>query len=279
MMKVVQIIDKNAILDFLSQDRFYAAYAICDLLPERFRHMAWFMAYEDDQPRALATVFFGSNPNFVFTMGAEEALSEIFITKLSPHRAYLATKEETLSAVKEWYDIDKVENMIRMKIDAPAFHPLDGKAVRLGPEDVSQLNRLYELSGDKSIMPAQLERGIYYGIKKRGKLVSAAGTHLVSTVYKMAAVGNVMTTEGYRNLGYASACTSAVVGEILRMGLDVVLNVSADNPAALRVYKKVGFVEHCSYFEIRVTRKIKILSKAKSILDLLVGEEKHQRRN
>ena len=95
---------------------------------------------------------------------------------------------------------------------------------------------------------------MYYGIRVGGRLVAAAGTHVISREGRMGVVGNVMTHADFRNRGYAKAVTSAVTAELLRSCDDVVLNVRSDNPPAIAAYRGLGYAEHCR-FEERLARR------------------------
>jgi predicted GNAT family acetyltransferase len=81
-------------------------------------------------------------------------------------------------------------------------------------------------------------------------LVAAAGTHLVSATYGVAAVGNVFTHPDHRGQGYGTVTTSAVVAELLRRGIrDVILNVGQDNAGAIGIYERLGFERYCPFLE------------------------------
>ncbi len=96
---------------------------------------------------------------------------------------------------------------------------------------------------------------MYYGIRVNGRLVAAAGTHVISREARLAVVGNVLTHVDYRGRGYAKAVTSAVTAELLRYCEQVVLNVRSDNPPAISAYRRLGYMEHCR-FEERLVRRI-----------------------
>jgi len=80
--------------------------------------------------------------------------------------------------------------------------------------------------------------------------VAAAGTHLVSPTYGVAAVGNIFTHPDHRGRGYGTATTSGVVTALLQDSIrDVILNVSQGNTTATRIYERLGFQRYCPYFE------------------------------
>ena len=126
--------------------------------------------------------------------------------------------------------------------------------MRLDAADTRHLNRLYEL-GLTAWLPAEsIASGVYYGVRRGGRLVAAAGTHVVSPMYGMAAVGNVFTHRDMRGRGFAKVVTSAVTAELLESVETVVLNVRSDNVPALAAYRALGYQEHM-LFEERLVRR------------------------
>jgi len=105
---------------------------------------------------------------------------------------------------------------------------------------------------------------VYYGVRRGTRLIAAAGTHVISPTYGIAAVGNVYTHRDHRGQGLAKVVTSAVTAELLRTVDDVVLNVRLDNPPALAAYRAIGYREH-TRFEERLVRR------QRSLWDSIVG--------
>ena len=81
----------------------------------------------------------------------------------------------------------------RMVVDRSTFKPFAGPAERLAGADIDALNRLYQLGFRGGFPASVLEEGVYYGVRVRGQLVSAAGTHVINAREGVAVVGNVMT--------------------------------------------------------------------------------------
>ena len=145
--------------------------------------------------------------------------------------------------------------MVRMWVDAAHVRTVEDPGVeRLLPSDAPELNRLYRL-GFGSWLPAEaIAEGVYYGIRVHGRLVAAAGTHVIGGSARIAVVGNVLTQPEFRGRGYAEATTGAVTTHLLRFCDHVVLNVRADNPPALNAYRRLGYAEH-TRFEERLARR------------------------
>ena len=95
--------------------------------------------------------------------------------------------------------------MIRMWVDRARFQPAPAAVERLLPVEVGELNRLYQLGFAAWLPSSTIAEGIYYGIRVNGRLVAAAGTHVISRNARLAVVGNVLTHTDHRGRGYAQA--------------------------------------------------------------------------
>jgi RimJ/RimL family protein N-acetyltransferase len=183
-------------------------------------------------------------------MGSTEGIAAILRDIVRPRAAYIATRTETLDAVIRLYRLDAAVPMVRMWVDRARFRPRTEPAVRrLAPSEVGDLNRLYRLGFASWLPSAAITEGVYYGLRIDGRLVSAAGTHVVSPRARLAVVGNVLTGAEHRGRGYAQAVTAAVTADLLEYCDQVVLNVRSDNPPALQAYRAIGFAEYCRFEE------------------------------
>jgi predicted GNAT family acetyltransferase len=188
-------------------------------------------------------------------MGRSDGIAAILRSVIRPRVAYCAALAESLPAVGSMYRIEPGPPMVRMVVDKARFRPYTADVQRLTPMDSSQLNRLYQVGFASWLPAASVASGVYYGIRVGGKLVAAAGTHVISPSARLGVVGNVLTHVDHRGRGYATAVTSAVTEELLRACDDVVLNVRSDNPPALAAYRRLGYVEHVR-FEERLIHRI-----------------------
>jgi ribosomal protein S18 acetylase RimI-like enzyme len=242
--------DRALLRRFLERDRLLAAYAIGDLDEREFHRTRWGIASEDGSVTAVVLEYSGMSPQPVFVMGSDDGIAAVLRDVIRPRIAFIAAAPGQLPAVQRQYRLEPGPQMIRMWVDAEHFRPVVDPGVEpLGPSDVSDLNRLYRL-GFGSWLPADsVAEGVYFGIRVRGRLVAAAGTHVIGRADRIAAVGNVLTQPEYRGRGYAEATTAAVTTELLRFCDHVVLNVRADNPPALNAYRRLGYVEHARFEE------------------------------
>jgi len=255
-MRLSRLTDRSRLLPILEQDRLYAAYAIGDLTEPLFRDCEWVVASDDQGHDGLCLLYKGLSVPALFTMGSPQAFVAILEQELRPGRAYFTGRPEHLDAVARFYHLDHVDHLWRMSVAEWSFRPSLMPASPITPDQASLLNRLYHLEGNYFFAPSQLEHGVYYGIWVGQELVAAAGTHIVAPEYGIACVGNVFTHPNFRNRGFATACTSAVVQTLLQKGCSqIVLNVRQKNIPALRAYERIGFQRYCQIAEVGLTRK------------------------
>ena len=247
--------DRALLRSFLERDRLFAAYPICDLEDREFGRTRWGIATHGSEVVALAMEYGGLTPQPMFVMGDNEGISSILRDAVRPRAAYVAGKTESLAAVGRHYRLDTGPPMIRMWVDRARFQPMPAQVERLLPVEVGELNRLYQLGFAAWLPSSAIAEGVYFGIRVNGRLVAAAGTHVVSRQARLAVVGNVLTHSDHRGRGYAKAVTSAVTAELLRYCDEVVLNVRSDNPPAIAAYTRLGYLEH-TRFEERLARRI-----------------------
>ncbi|MEZ0239526.1 MAG: GNAT family N-acetyltransferase [Chloroflexota bacterium] len=247
--------DRALLRGFLERDRLFSAYALCDLEEREFRRTRWGIAREGAAVVALVLEYEGYSPQPLFAMGRPDGIAAILRDVIRPRIAYVAALPEQLPAIQTRYRVDAGSQMVRMWLDADRFRPVgDAGVVRLVPADAPELNRLYHLGFGSWLPPQAIGDGVYYGIRVRGRLVAAAGTHVIGRGARIAVVGNVLTRTEYRGRGFAKAVTSAVTAELLDFCDHVVLNVRSDNPPALNAYRHLGYTEHVRFEERLVHR-------------------------
>jgi ribosomal protein S18 acetylase RimI-like enzyme len=249
------VTDRGQLRAFLETDRLLAAYAICDLEDREFGKTRWAGAFEGDRLVALALEYSGITPQPMFVMGRHDGIEAILRDVIRPRAAYVAALPDVLPAIEASYRLDPGPQMVRMWVDRGRFRPYPADVRRLLPADIGELNRLYQLGFASWLPSSSIADGVYFGVRLGGRLVAAAGTHVISREARLAVVGNVLTHVDYRGRGFATAVTGAVTAELLRTADQVVLNVRSDNPPALQAYRRLGYAEHVR-FEERLAHRL-----------------------
>jgi ribosomal protein S18 acetylase RimI-like enzyme len=248
--------DAGLIRSFLERDRIFAAYALADLEDRDAGRAKWAIARSGDEVVSLVLEYGGPAPQPLFIAGRDDGVEAILRDVIRPSIAYVACLPATQAAVERRYRLEAGPQMVRMWVDRESFQDVfDPGVERLFPTDAGELNRLYRLGFGSWLPPQAIADGVYYGIRVNGRLVAAAGTHVIGRRAKIAVVGNVLTQPEFRGRGYAQATTAAVTARLLEFCDHVVLNVRSDNPPALNAYRRLGYAEHVR-FEERLGHRI-----------------------
>ena len=235
---------------FLERDRLLAAYALADLDATEIERARWWLASRGSEPVAAALVVEALPFRPCFATGETEALASIFREGLREPRLVVSTPPAGRIAAESAYRFERVDRMHRMVVDIATFQPrVSHRVMRL---EVDQLEDVIDLYGHASrtyFTPDRIARELYFGIFVGSSLVAAAGTHVRSQRFGLAAVGNVLTRLAYRDRGMATSVTSAVTAAALEEHKDVVLNVRQDNAPAVAVYQRLGYRVHAPFIE------------------------------
>ena len=140
---------------------------------------------------------------------------------------------------------------VRYELTEPdALPALDPRVEPLDRRDLAQIETLYDTDpGAVFFLRHMLDDGAFVGVRDGGVLVAAAGTHVLSTTHRVAALGAVYTAPSHRGLGLGRAITVAVTRHLLPRADTIGLNVAAANAPARRIYESVGFTAILSYEE------------------------------
>jgi len=254
----VILTDLATVRALLDRDRDWAAYAIGDLAPGYIEHCEWH-APAAGAP-ALLLLYRGFDPPIAFALGDPHDLRELFREVTVPHIS-LHMRPDALEAMENVYVPSSTRRMQRMVLRSHAFRQAAHDDVQpLHEDDLEAITALYEDGHRRNDGPtffhaAMLRQGTFHGLWEGTDLVSIAGTHVYSPELGVCAIGNVYTRADRRGRGLAARVTSAVLALALRQGVStIVLNVGCDNPAAQRVYERLGFERHCEFLEGEATR-------------------------
>jgi predicted GNAT family acetyltransferase len=178
---------------------------------------------------------------------------------LLPRRVYAHLDAYAVPALADAYDIESHGGHYKMGLlDVARTATTDNRAVvPLTADDLPELAALYGAAYPGNWFVARMvEAGFYYGLRREGTLVSAAGVHVCSRRYGVAALGNIATLPEWRSRGFARTVTAALCRGLLDAGIrHIGLNVRADNPAALACYEGLGFRRVGEYGEYMLELK------------------------
>jgi GNAT superfamily N-acetyltransferase len=248
--------DPSVIRRMLEADRAYAAYAIAQLDPRYFDRNEWVLSRGPSGQDALLVHSRTGLGNALFALGDPTALDAAMSIRPGARFSFGSLRLEHKPIVDKYYVMTRPALMSRMSVAVGRFQPAETSAVHLSGADVSLVNRLYSIEGGvTAYRESHLDEGMYHGVFDGGKLVSIAGTHVVSRAERIAVVGNVFTHPLHRGRGYATQATSATTRALLAFCEQVVLTVEVGNDPAVRIYTGLGYEPVCNLHETPLLRK------------------------
>ena len=130
-----------------------------------------------------------------------------------------------------------------------------GDVESLGPSNDREVRAFYERAyPENTFDPRMLETGYTVGIRRGAALAAIAGVHVISTRYRVAALGNVATAPAHRGQGLATSATARLCQRLLSEADVIGLNVHAENRAAQACYRKLGFEQAAVYEELTIAQ-------------------------
>jgi ribosomal protein S18 acetylase RimI-like enzyme len=257
-MRIVDLTDDAVMLPLLERDRRWAAYALCSLEQPYRAHARFVGTVDGDHVHAVVLVYALPGFTALLPCGDPGVVRAIIAGAAGlPASISLNVRDADLPSVAACYYVEQKWTMLRMVAGPDDLRPVptvEAEIVGLALADLPALQSLYALQPDSIFTPSMLEHGIYYGAYVAGELIAVAGTHTISRRHRIATIGKVFTHPAHRGRGLAPATTGAVARALVQGGArEVALNVAEDNPAAISVYRRLGFAVHVPYWEGHAT--------------------------
>ena len=257
-MTAFEITDRRVIEAVLRRDTGRHVYELGDLDDFFWPDTRWYATGASEAPEAVVLEYRGSDTPAVLALSSRtSALSDLLreVSDVLPDEFFMHVSPGCCDSLGERYRGTFLGRQLKMILRELPQLDTGVPAGRLGPDDLRELSDFYSESYPANWFdPRMLDTGYYYGVRRNGFLVSAAGVHSYSPDYGVAAVGNVATHPNYRNRGLGKVATSTLIRALSDHVDDIGLNVSAHNPAAIRAYHSLGFSTVCEFEEWRISR-------------------------
>jgi predicted GNAT family acetyltransferase len=254
-MQVEEISNKREIEIFLRKDPYLNIYGIGDLDNFFWKNTKWFAFTSKNIIKGIILLYHDSQSSVMIALNRtplkfpsiilKELISEI------PIKFYAHITDDYKNILSKYYNMEFRGAYYKMGLrDSSILTNIDSsEVVVLTAKDIIEIQNLYDISYPGNWFNCKMvETGQYYGIRKKGSLISIAGVHVYSEAYRVAAIGNIATHPDYRNMGLASKVTAHLCKSILNKIDHIGLNVQANNHSAIKCYNRLGF-ETISMYE------------------------------
>ncbi len=255
-MKAITLHDKRNIEKFLRRQPFLYLYAIGDLDNFFWPYTTWYGLEVNRSVEQIVLLYTGTSLPVLLALAFEpttqmKVLLQAIIHHL-PRRFYAHLSANLAPLFAPAYHIQPHGTFYKMALlNSPQFGSQNTSAViPLSSEHAAELEALYAESYPGNWFdPRMLETGYYFGIRRGAKIIAAAGVHVYSKQYKVAALGNIATHPEFRGQGLATAVSAKLCHALMENVDHIGLNVSVDNTSAIACYRKLGFKPIAAYEE------------------------------
>jgi len=262
-MKAVCLHDKSKIETFLRGNVFVNIYGLGDLDDFFWPYTTWYALTDSAGIQSIALMYAGGSLPCLHALAEDDKVIYIeellcCLVPILPRRFYAHLSLGLESILAEHYTLRPHGKHYKMALTDKSLLPNfdTSQTVGLSMSHLSEIISLFKKAYPGNFFePRMLETKQYYGIRRSGELVGAAGVHVYSRRYRVAALGNITTHLKYRGKGYGTTVTAKVCKSLLRDIDYIGLNVKADNTSAIKSYKKLGFEVIDSYGEFEVEFK------------------------
>jgi ribosomal protein S18 acetylase RimI-like enzyme len=259
---VISLHDKATIRHFALRQPLRYLYEIGDLDDFFWPYTQWYGWLDGKEITQLALLYIPFDDPVLLTHANPQRDDHgAFVTallRLLPARIYAHIDADAATAVKVHYQATHHGHYHKMGLSdaSKAAHADDGRAEMLSIADIPALERLYATAYPGNWFDARMvQTGFYAGIRDGDALLAAAGIHVVSERERVAALGNVTTLPELRGQGLAQSTCACLIGNLHQHGITHIgLNVSANNPAAIALYQRLGFTRVAEYDEYTFVR-------------------------
>lgn len=167
-----------------------------------------------------------------------------------PEGQFVTTPQGLEAAVRGRRQVRWCKPHMRYHLTDPSAVPDRDDRVRpLDRQNLPELQNLYSEPGSAFLLPHMVDDNTFVGVFDGGRLVAAAGTHVVSETKRIAAIGAVYVSPSHRGQGLGQAVTAGVVHRLAGRVDLIGLNVAADNIVARSIYESIGFTALLTYDE------------------------------
>lgn len=253
-MKIQKVEDKEKLFSFFSKDFSLYGYHIGDLDDFYFNNCTWYGLIKGKKLTEVVLFYAALETPTLLIFGQIKNMKHILneLTPILPSKFYCHFFKGYASMLTKTHTCKTLGTHIKMKYEGTATSSnLQTDKIRfLSLSDQEMVKTFYNIEYPGNYFDSRmLETGKYLGLFIDNNLVSITGVHVFSKFYKIAILGNIATKNEFRNLGYATELIKTII-PILQQEVDFIgLNVKKNNYSAIKVYKKLGFVQTCEYEE------------------------------
>lgn len=260
-----KITDKEILETFFRKNTALNIYAIGDLDEFFFEYTDFYALISDEEICQVVFVYRGSELAVLQGICADderEELKELVseIIPALPEKFYSHLTPGIEEVFKEKYSMKSYGKYFKMSLLKKNFNyiPADETEIikRITPDKFESLNEFYDRAYPGNWKDERMyETGKYFGYFNGEKIIGVAGIHVYSSLFRVAALGNITTDPDYRGQSVCKKVTSVLCRDLFETTDIIGLNVQKDNASAISCYKSLGFEISGNFEEFMISKK------------------------
>lgn len=249
MPEIVSVHNKAEIEAFARKNPFLHIFELGDLDYFFWPYTVWYGWREQGEIQQLALIYTPlETPVLLAFADPPQEEMQKFLTALLPLlpcRIFAQLDPVNVDIFTEHYQVEPHGIFWKMAlVDFSKIAAVDtAEVIQFSENDLEALELFYEGAYPTNVFNARmLQTGRYFGFRQDQRVISAAGVHVYSPAYHVAALGNVSTHPDYRGRGLAVKSCAKLCQVLYAEGTrQIGLNVKADNSTAISLYERLGF--------------------------------------
>lgn len=260
---IIQVEDRHRIEILLRKSVFLNLYTIGDLDDFYWKKStAYGLIDAQDQLIAVVLLYKGFDPPILLALADDSDVSTYAqllaeIAPSLPPKIYLHLSPRLIPSISKTFKLNSQGMHFKMGLISPNVEGITKSPLvqKVTWSELHQLTNFYNTSyPDNSFDPRMIDTNQMYCIKDKDQIICAGGVHVLSTRYRVAALGNIATHPGFRSLGYGKRLVAHLCYKLMQHVDHIGLNVKANNQNAISLYQKLGFELINDYIEFKAAK-------------------------
>lgn len=263
MNSIKKLTDKQIIEIHFRKNTPLNVYSIGDLDDFFIKYSTFYGLTSEDEIKEIVLLYNGTElPVLLAMCGKNQSDMKELIEKVKiylPDKFYSHLSPGLENSFSKNYSVKSCGRHFKMSLEKINENILkersDDDIRRINSDDYKMLKEFYEFAyPDNWFDERMLETGKYFGYFTDGKITGAAGIHVYSQEYRVAALGNITTAPELRGNAIGIKLTSALCKDLFKTVDLIGLNVHIENSPAIKCYKNCGFEITDEYEEFMIEK-------------------------
>ena len=253
-MSILPVTNKEKLYSLFSRDYSLFGYHIGDLDDFFFNNCKWYGYFEEKILKEIILLFLQFETPSLLLFGFSMRISEMVdnLNQLFPKKFFCHYLKDYESSLKKYFNLKPLGTHWKMNLVNQNIHNDTNRSnIKILTQDnKNMVKNFYDENYPNNYYDSyMLNTEKYVGYFIENNLVAIAGVHVYSPFYKVAVLGNIVTSKKFRNKGLAKITVKNLLAILSQDVKNISLNVQSTNLPAIKLYQSLGFKKTHEYEE------------------------------